>query len=238
MTIKLVSFDLDDTLWDNLPIIVEAESDMVNWLQERIPNFQEVYRATARRYRAQISQNRPQIQYDMNKIRMSVLERVLQDCTDTKEEAYELARSALCIFHGRRNRFLLMEDAEEVLSTLSEKYSIVSVTNGTSDIRQSSIGKYFEISLNAANVQAAKPNPIMFYTILSQADVRPQEAVHIGDHPVDDIECAAKIGMHTIQFHTLARGRQRDVSPLASCVVNCLADVPKAILEIENASSQ
>lgn len=237
MKIKLVSFDLDDTLWDNLPIIIEAESDMVNWLEEHIPTFPDAYREKAHRYRAQITQNRPQIQYDMNKIRMSVLERVLHDCTSAKDEAYELARSALCIFHGRRNRFLLMEDAEEVLSNLSKKYYLASVTNGTSDIHRSTIGKYFDISLNAANVQAAKPNPIMFYTVLTQADVKPQEAVHIGDHPVDDIECASKIGMHTIQFHTLERGRHRDVSPHASCVIDLLANIPNAIHEIENASN-
>lgn len=233
MTIKLITFDLDDTLWDNLPIIIEAESDMVNWLQERVPNFSQIYTESARSYRAQVIQTRPQIQYDMNKIRLSVLERVLQDCTDNRDESHDLALSALCIFHGRRNRFLLMDHAEEVLKTLSQRYSLVSVTNGTSDVRQSPIGEYFDLSLNAANVQASKPNPIMFLTVLSQMGAQPQEAVHVGDHPVDDIECAANLGMHTIQFQTAARGRQRELSPLATCVVNNLRDVPRTIEEIE-----
>jgi putative hydrolase of the HAD superfamily len=169
----------------------------------------------------------------MNKIRLSVLERVLQDCIENKSEAHELAVAALCIFHGRRNRFLLMDYVEEVLSTLSQKYSLASVTNGTSDVRQSPVGGYFDLSLNSANVQASKPNPIMFLTVLSQMGVQPQEAVHVGDHPVDDIECAAMLGMNTIQFHTSKRGRHRDVSPHATCVVNCLSDVPAAIAEIE-----
>lgn len=233
MTIKLITFDLDDTLWDNLPIIVEAESDMVDWLQERVPNFSQIYTESARSYRAKVIQTRPQIQYDMNKIRLSVLESVLHDCTDNKDEAHDLALSALCIFHGRRNRFLLMDYAEEVLKTLSQKYSLASVTNGTSDVRQSPIGEYFDLSLNAANVQASKPNPIMFLTVLSQIGVQPEEAVHVGDHPVDDIECAANIGMHTIQFQTSARGRQRDVSPYATWVVNSLRDIPSTIAEIE-----
>ena len=233
MTIKLITFDLDDTLWDNLPVIVEAESDMVNWLQERVPEFSRTYKETARSYRAQVLQTRPQIQYDMNKIRLSVLECVLQDCTDNKNEAHELALSALCIFHGRRNRFLLMDYAEEVLSTLSQRYSLASVTNGTSDVRQSPIGEYFDLSLNAANVQAAKPNPIMFLTVLSQMGAQPHEAVHVGDQPIDDIECAAKLGMQTIQFHTTERGRQRGLSPHATFVVNSLRDVPGTIAEIE-----
>lgn len=233
MSIKLITFDLDDTLWDNLPIIVEAESDMVKWLEERVPTFPQTYRESARRYRSQVVQTRPQIQYDMNKIRLSVLERVLHDCIGNKDEAHELALSALCIFHGRRNRFLLMDHADEVLLALSNKYSLASVTNGTSDIRKSPLGKYFDLSLSATDVQASKPNPLMFLTVLYQMDVKPHESVHVGDHPVDDIECAAKIGMHAIQFHTSSRGRQRDVSEHATCVVNCLRDVPQAIDEIE-----
>lgn len=232
MTIKLVTFDLDDTLWDNLSLIMAAEKEMINWIQERVPSFPDAYRENAGRYRIQAVERRPQIQYDMNKVRFAVLEGVLQDCSSSKVEAHELARSALCIFHGRRNQFLFFEGAEETLSVLAEKYTLASVTNGTSDIHRSTVGKYFDLSLSAANLQAAKPNPIMFYSVLSQCGVRPQEAVHVGDHPVDDIECAAKIGMHTIQFHLSQRERPREVSPQAAHVVNRLHDIPGVVDEI------
>ena len=28
MSIKLITFDLDDTLWDNVPVIISAEASM------------------------------------------------------------------------------------------------------------------------------------------------------------------------------------------------------------------
>ena len=32
MSIKLITFDLDDTLWDNVPVIISAEASMREWL--------------------------------------------------------------------------------------------------------------------------------------------------------------------------------------------------------------
>ena len=232
MNIKLVTFDLDDTLWDNLPIIVEAEADMVNWLQERVSTFRENYNRSGRRLRSEILQQRPQIRYDLNKVRFAVLEKVLSECQVSATVAYELSRSALGIFHGLRNKFRLIDHAEEVLDILSKRYMLASVTNGTADVGKSPLGQFFEISISAAHVLASKPNPSMFLVVLSQAGALPHEAVHVGDHPVDDVECANSIGMNTIQFHTEDRGRKREVSDKATGVVNDLRDIPTLLEKI------
>lgn len=34
--IKMITFDLDDTLWDNKPTITNAEIDTRNWIEERV----------------------------------------------------------------------------------------------------------------------------------------------------------------------------------------------------------
>ncbi|MCY4142204.1 MAG: HAD family hydrolase [Gammaproteobacteria bacterium] len=234
MTIKLVTFDLDDTLWDNLPIISEAEADMVQWLQERVPGFQDWYRQFGSSTRSQILEERPQIRYDLNKVRIAVLERILTNGTVEPVAAHELAVSALGIFHGRRNRFLLFDGAEEVLATLGQKYVLASITNGTSDVNKSPLGKYFDISISAAHVLASKPNPSMFMVVLSQSGALPKEAVHVGDHPVDDIECANSVGMHTIQLQIQDRGRKREVSQLATRVVEHLGQVPSVVEELND----
>ena len=33
--IKMITFDLDDTLWDNMPTITKAEIDTRNWIEEQ-----------------------------------------------------------------------------------------------------------------------------------------------------------------------------------------------------------
>ena len=234
MTIKLVTFDLDDTLWDNLPVISEAESDMVHWLQGRVPEFEASYRRFGSSVRAQVLEERPQIRYDLNKVRLAVLERILNKCNIEAVASHGLALSALGIFHGRRNRFQLFDKAEEVLATLGQKYELASITNGTSDVSKSPLGKYFDISISASHVLASKPNPSMFLVVLSQVGAMPMEAVHVGDHPIDDIECANSVGMHTIQLQIRDRGRKREVSKLATRVVDELAQVPAVVEELNN----
>ena len=34
--IKMITFDLDDTLWDNVPTITRAEIDTRKWIEEEL----------------------------------------------------------------------------------------------------------------------------------------------------------------------------------------------------------
>ena len=232
MTIKLVSFDLDDTLWDNFSIITEAESDMVQWLGDQVPTFIDKYHKQASEARSRILEIRPHLRFDLNSTRMAVLQAVLLRCSIDPEKAYELAKSALCIFHGRRNRFLYIDGAEALLQELSEQYFLASITNGTAEIGLTSIQKYFDVSLSASAVRSHKPEATLFLMVLFQAGVKPHEAVHVGDHPVDDIEGATKVGMNTIQLQWEHHGHKREVSPCATRVVHDLASIPQALREI------
>ena len=42
MTIKAVSFDLDDTLWPILPVILKAEKGTNEWLIENYPGVEKL----------------------------------------------------------------------------------------------------------------------------------------------------------------------------------------------------
>ena len=42
MSIKAVSFDLDDTLWPLLPVILKAEKDTNEWLIDNYPGVEAV----------------------------------------------------------------------------------------------------------------------------------------------------------------------------------------------------
>ena len=37
--IKMITFDLDDTLWDNVPTITRAEIDTRQWIEERAVSY-------------------------------------------------------------------------------------------------------------------------------------------------------------------------------------------------------
>ena len=43
MTIKCIAFDLDDTLWECHPVILNAEQKFYNWLKSYYPKITEKY---------------------------------------------------------------------------------------------------------------------------------------------------------------------------------------------------
>ena len=45
--IQLITFDLDDTLWDNGPVIRKAVTECYSWLLNKCPELEGVYDATA-----------------------------------------------------------------------------------------------------------------------------------------------------------------------------------------------
>ena len=209
-------------------MVLRAEAEMIKWVSERKPTFAQQYRTRATDVRAATLAKRPRIHYDFNKIRVAVVEEILQECGVYPEEACELASAALCIFHGYRNKLQLNEDAVAILRELRKNYLLASISNGTSEVHRSPLKKYFELSVYARNMGTRKPDPAMFEVVLSHTKTLPQQAIHVGDHPIEDLEVAKRVGMYTIQYFTGAFAH----SPHADRVVDQLADVVSAVQAI------
>lgn len=227
--IRLITFDLDETLWGGDEVVLRAEAEMITWILEKVPDFPEQYRAHSADIRAETLAKRPRIHYDFNKIRLAVVEQILNMCGLQPRDASEIATSALCIFHGARNQLQLDPHAISLLQELQEHYLLASISNGTSEVRRSPLRNYFELSVYARNMGTCKPDPAMFEVVLSHTKTLPCQAIHVGDHPIEDLEVAKKVGMHTIQYFTGAH----TPSPHADQVVEKLPDVVAAVKAIE-----
>ena len=232
--IRLITFDLDDTLWGGTEVVLHAESEMVKWVSEKVPTFADQYRTRAADIREATLVKRPRIHYDFNKIRVAVVEEVLQGCGLQPDEACEIANAALCIFHGFRNKLKLDHDAVTLLHELNKNYVLASISNGTSEVHRSPLKKYFALSVYARNMGTRKPDPAMFEVVLSHTKTLPQHAIHIGDHPIEDLEIAKRVGMYTIQYFTGEFGR----SPHADKIVDQLADVVSAVQSINESAAK
>ncbi|MYD46744.1 MAG: HAD family hydrolase [Gammaproteobacteria bacterium] len=230
--IRLITFDLDETLWGGTEVVLRAENEMINWVSDKVPNFSEQYRIHAADIRAETLVKRPRIHYDFNKIRVAVVEHILQKCGLQPGEASEIASAALCIFHGFRNELQLNQDAVAILRELQEHYLLASISNGTSEVHRSPLKNFFELSVYARNMGTRKPDPAMFQVVLSHTKTLPQQAIHVGDHPIEDLEVAKRVGMYTIQYFT----GQYAHSPHADKVVDQLADVVLAVQAINESA--
>ncbi|MUT67384.1 HAD family hydrolase [Paenibacillus sp. NEAU-GSW1] len=98
---------------------------------------------------------------------------------------------------------VLMEQAIEVLQHAKSKYLTGLITNGKTMIQygkidQVAIRNEFDLIIVSEEAGVKKPDPSIFQLALNRLELQPEQCLFIGDHPVNDVEGAAKIGMDTI----------------------------------------
>ena len=197
--IELVTFDLDNTLWETDNVIRRAELGSRDWMTRRVPEFAERFDgASLWALRAEVAEAEPGIGHDVSRMRLAVLRRAARLCGCSEEEARDLAAGAFEEFLRLRHEISYYEGALATLAVLSERYTLGALTNGNADFSRLGLDRYFSFGFTAGDVGASKPDPAMFHAALERAGVPASATVHVGDQPVDDIEGARAVGMHTV----------------------------------------
>lgn len=208
MTLKLLCFDLDNTLWPVEPVIVRAEAAAWQWLAQRAPAVPA--RITADRLRAQrvaLLAAQPDYRHNLTALRRDAVAASLRALGYGEAEAAALAEGALAEFLAHRNLVTLFPDARAVLERLANKYRLAVLTNGNADIARIGLDHLFDTVLSAESTGRAKPDPEMFVRALRAHRVRAGQAVHIGDHPEQDVQAARAHGLAAIWANPLQLAR-------------------------------
>ena len=201
-SIQVITFDLDNTLWDVGQTIRRAEKSLRQWMQDNTPSALEVYTSDAvEGIRADVVARCPSQRHDLSFLRTEVLRSCMLESGLGESQAKASAEAAFDVFFAGRNEVVFFDNALKVLNDLSQGYRLFALTNGNADIHRVGIGQFFEGAVSSADVGASKPDPAMFSAVLTQAKVTAAEAVHIGDHLSDDILGANRAGMHSIWFN-------------------------------------
>lgn len=228
--IKLVTFDLDNTLWETDNTIRRAETDMRERLERRVPGFSERFDFQATQaLREQVIADMPEIAHDVTSLRTEVLFRAARECGCSEDDALAYAEEAFEVFLHARHRVSYLDGALDLLEILKPRYILVSLTNGNADFMRLGLDRYFSFGLTAADVGAMKPHRAMFDAALERTDIAAAAAVHIGDQLIDDVQGARDVGMHTIWFNP--DGAEDSVG--ASAEVSRLPEIPEAIASLE-----
>ena len=202
MKIKVVSFDLDDTLWPLLPVILKAEKDTNKWLIENYPGVENLLKSDeVKEIRDSLISQESKLVYQLSKLRELTLVELAMRSGYTKKESESLARDSFKIFYAGRNDVTLYEGVEKVLESLKQKYVLGVITNRNADIKKIGIDRYFDFNISASNLNAGKPEPEIFEEALKQTGFRAEEICHVGDHPVNDVEGSNNFGMKSIWFN-------------------------------------
>ena len=228
VTISVITFDLDNTLWDVEPALLRAEEAQQSWLLSHRPGAVENFdHQTLFEFKKSVWKRHPHLLHHVSQMRIQTLYELQIKAGYCDQEARDGAEQAFAVFLQERHKVVLYEEALAVLELLASDYTLGALTNGNADIYKTDAAEYFDFAFLAEDIGASKPHPDMFEAALQQAGVSPAEIVHVGDDPEHDIRGANEMGMHTVWMN--ARRKGWPGGPRADREINNLQQLPGAI---------
>jgi putative hydrolase of the HAD superfamily len=201
---RVLSLDLDDTLWPVGPVIAAAEDALLAWLKERYPKAALGHDAASMRaMRSRLAARFPERSHDLTFLR----HRALAEQFAAAGHPERLSDEALEVFIAARNRVEFYEDVRPALERLRLGYRLFAVSNGNADLHRCGIGGLFEGHVTAIAAGAAKPDARIFAALVRMAGVSAAEITHVGDDPLADVVGARQAGMQAVWLN---RGGARD----------------------------
>lgn len=223
--IKVLSFDLDDTLWPCLPTIQRAENLLYQWLSEQVPVITQHYDVLQLREKRRLLLNDHNgLSHDLSQLRMLSFEQLAEE--------FDLDRKwikpAFDVFYNARQQITLFDDVKPVLDVLKDDFQLVSLTNGNADTVMTGVDHWFEFALNSITVGKKKSEPDIYQHVQALTNISAQQMMHIGDDPVQDVLGARLAGVYTVWLNRENKPWLiEDYQPDA--VINSLHELPKLL---------
>lgn len=185
--VKAVTFDLDDTFYDNHPILRIAEKAQFDFLADRYPETKDYSQDFWFSLKREVLKDFPHYVNDMIVLRKTVLRRGLIECGVSNGRLDEAVEGAFQTFSFHRSNFKVEDKVHAVLDALADKYPLVAITNGNVDVDRVGIGQYFKLTLHASLQSPMKPKPFMFDRAKDHLNLSSREVLHVGDNLFNDV---------------------------------------------------
>lgn len=227
--IKLLGFDLDDTLWDNRPVMIRAEKILAEFLEEAVSGYQHKPE-TLGPIRQKVMDQHPELIGKITLFREKILYLALAAHGLPETQAHTMAQRAMDVFLDARSQIELFPGVRDMLETLCDAYTLCALSNGNSSVTAVGLDHVFKFHINADQVAAPKPAPDMFQEALARQNLNPSHMVYIGDHPTMDVDAAASIGIKTVW---LDHGRKDKPKHTPNAVIQDILDLPQALTSLQ-----
>lgn len=218
---RVLSFDLDDTLWPVAPVIAAAENELLGWLREHHPRVVAHHDVESMRaLRASVAARFPERCHDLTFLRLEALAEQFRaaGCEESPvAQAFE-------VFYAARNRVSCYAEVRPALARLAASHPLFALSNGNADLGRCGLAAYFDGHLSAGTVGAAKPDGRIFAALAAHAGVAAGEILHVGDDPVTDVDGARRAGMRTAWLNRDGREWPSHLAPPA-WVISSLEEI-------------
>lgn len=192
--ILALSFDLDDTLYPNSPVIVAAEQAMQQRLHQLKPDLPHNDPQYWWQQRKLLAAQDADIRHDVSRWRLLAVEQGLMAQGLSACEAGEVAELALGAFLQQRSNITVSAGVKNLLTLLASRFPLVAITNGNADIDRMGIAEHFQFALRAGPDGRMKPSPDLFLQAAQRLQLKPLHILHVGDHVRSDVLGALNAG--------------------------------------------
>ncbi|MBI4318145.1 MAG: HAD family hydrolase [Chloroflexi bacterium] len=244
---KAVLFDVHGTL------VVKGPREALDAAQNAIVDYlsRHGFAVTLERYRQALADNAKRFRRDVEELNevgfyqwyeclLADLGIPLQDRDWIDRLNEEFGRASAATAHP-------MPHALEVLSQLRRAYRLGVVSNSMApntrrDLAVAGLADAFDSVVISTDVGKRKPHPYIFNLALANLGVTAEEAVFVGDHPIEDIAGAKRVGMKAILIQSPSRADTRwselrrgdSALPPAEpdATIEDLAELPDAIARV------
>eukprot|EP00759_Apiculatamorpha_spiralis_P033115 PhF_6_TR3439/c0_g1_i3/m.5011/K20862/yigB; FMN hydrolase / 5-amino-6-(5-phospho-D-ribitylamino)uracil phosphatase len=241
---RLVTIDLDDTLWDISGTIMRAEQRISqyagNFLGSSYPQVQDLLDPTNPKgveNKTQVYESRTDLvtKCHMSELRKEIFRSAVRQAgMDEAQQVEDTVAHLYAAYYNHRNDVMWFDNAVQVLQTITETMgcTLVAITNGNANLSLVGVQHLFANHVHAMMPgMQPKPHRSMFDAVLEMfpLEVAGHVAIHVGDDPVRDVDAAKAVGFRTVWINVLQKPWPAELIR-ADAEVTELKDLP-AVLE-------
>lgn len=193
--ISALTFDLDDTLYDNREVILRTEQEALAFVQNYHPSLKTLQNKDFQRLRQALRETEPDIYHDVTEWRRRAVEQAMRNAGLSAQEAALGAEASMANFAKWRSRIDVPQETHDTLALLAKKWPLVAITNGNAQPELFGLGDYFEFVLRAGPHGRVKPFNDMYHLAAEKLDLPLGEILHVGDDLTTDVAGAIRCGM-------------------------------------------
>ncbi|EKA4467745.1 HAD family hydrolase [Vibrio parahaemolyticus] len=221
--LKAIFFDMDETLCGTSQADKAAGQKFAAWIQQTYPQVSDP-QAFLQRYLQgvykKLNAEFPQLVAllpDENAFRCGLIQTILAE-NGIHIDAEQAQQAQHYFDSARMGAFTFFPGVKEMLMDLRKHYKLVVITNGPifsqhPKLKATQMNEWVDHIIVGGEEPEEKPAASIFQKALNLVDVKPEEALHIGDSLAADIAGANNMGILSVWVNATGASNPTEITP-------------------------
>ncbi|EGR3300454.1 HAD family hydrolase [Vibrio parahaemolyticus] len=221
--LKAIFFDMDETLCGTSQADKAAGQKFAAWIQQTYPQVSDP-QAFLQRYLQgvykKLNAEFPQLVAllpNENAFRCGLIQTILAE-NGIHIDAEQAQQAQHYFDSARMGAFTFFPGVKEMLTDLRKHYKLVVITNGPifsqhPKLKATQMDEWVDHIIVGGEEPEEKPAASIFQKALNLVDIKPEEALHIGDSLAADIAGANNIGILSVWVNATGASNPTEITP-------------------------